>query len=305
MKATTEYLYFRVDFDGLTRQLRNFWAEGSYKKAIDYGLACGLNKEHVEEVIRGKMKMIQDPKGKDGVDGMLEDDNWVPNLSLCQHGKYPDPDDLYKMATESLENNDFIEKVQLSDLQDIGDEIRAAYERWDMEGARKLWGIVDNFPEDIRKQVDIPYARRIAFDQEEVEDVMSGNKARREIMERAGIPSIETYINKQIEREDRPTPEPTTNLDWDNGWLLPNGKFYPCEGGMMEHIWLADRLGKTENEAEKAGWIKLGKGLLGIHICSFKKPTKKQFNFLFDWSEFKPSRQKEYKNFIDFGSFSD
>ena len=303
--STTELLYFRVDFDFLTRQLRDFWAEGSYKHAIDFGLSCGINKEHVEEVIRGKMKMIQDPNGKDGVDGTLEVDDWKPNLNLCHHCKYPDPDEMYQLATESLQKDDFIESVQINDLREIGEEIREAYQNFDMVEARKLWEAVDNFPEDIHKQVDIPYSRKLAFDLVEFEDVMSGNKARRKMADRLGIPSVETYINRELERERRATPDSTTDLNWDNGWLLPNGKFYPCEGGMMEHIWLADRLGKTEEEAEKAGWIKLGKGILGIHICSFKKPTKKQFTFLFDWSEFKKDRQKEYSNFIKFGNFDE
>lgn len=235
---------------------------------------------------------------------MLAQDNWKPNLSICHFCKYPDPNDLYKMAEESLTSDDFINKIRLSDLQDIADEIREAYSRDNMGEARELWGLVDNFPEEIRKQVDIPYSRRIAFDREEFEDVMSGNKARREMRDRLGIPTLEQFINKEKERESRPTPNPTTDLNWDNGWLLPSGKFYPCEGGTMEHIWLADRLGKTEAEAEKAGWIKIGKGMLGIHICGFKKPTKKQFNFLFDWSEFKKERQKEYENFIKFNYFA-
>jgi hypothetical protein len=30
MKSTSKELYFRVDFDGLTKMARDFWAEGEY-----------------------------------------------------------------------------------------------------------------------------------------------------------------------------------------------------------------------------------------------------------------------------------
>jgi heat shock protein HspQ len=303
----TEKLYFRVDFEGLTRQLRDFWAEGSYKHAIDYGKGCGLTKELTEEVIRGKYKMVQDPDGRDGVDGMLAKDDWTPNLNMCHHCKYPDPNELYEIAEQTFELKETVDYARVFNLWGIAEEISLAYKDSDMATARDLWNIVDTFPKEIREQVDIPYSRALAeMTEEEYENAISIEKAKEKKMaELVGIPSIGDYINQELEREKRPTPKPTKNLKWDNGWLLPNGNFYPCEGGTMEHIWLADRLGKTENEAEQAGWIKLGKGMLGIHICAFKKPTKKQFNFLFDWSEFKKDRQKEYENFIKFNCFAD
>lgn len=65
----------------------------------------------------------------------------------------------------------------------------------------------------------------------------------------------------------------------------PDGKFYACLT-RMEHIWLAKQFGKTEKEAEEAGWIKINLGLMNdINILHFKKPTQKQLDTLFDWCQ--------------------
>lgn len=46
----------------------------------------------------------------------------------------------------------------------------------------------------------------------------------------------------------------------DNGWLSPDGRFYPCE--YHQHSWLASMFWKnetetyTENELEQEGWVK-------------------------------------------------
>jgi hypothetical protein len=94
----------------------------------------------------------------------------------------------------------------------------------------------------------------------------------------------EKFIDAQLSLEKRALPKPERPPKSANGWLLPNGKFYPCEN-MMEHIWLADKLGKTEAQAEDLGWVKVGKGLMGYHVLSKRPPTQTQVNRLYEWIE--------------------
>lgn len=96
---------------------------------------------------------------------------------------------------------------------------------------------------------------------------------------------VSAYIAAQIAMEEKSCPPPDTKLEARDGWILPDGKFYPC--GYMEHIWLADKLGKSEPEAEKLGWVKIHHALDGgLYITiNEKRFTQKQQNTLFDWCQ--------------------
>lgn len=71
------------------------------------------------------------------------------------------------------------------------------------------------------------------------------------------------------------------------GWLSPEGKFFVCSYG--EHILTAKRLGSTEPELEKKGWVKIAKSLDGVtHIFGFlgeerAKPTEVQLKLVRDF----------------------
>lgn len=97
--------------------------------------------------------------------------------------------------------------------------------------------------------------------------------------------NIDVYLAHERELSERPAPKPDSTVSADDGWITPDGKFYPC--GYMEHVWLADKLGKEEREAEKAGWVKISHGLEGklyIHKGE-REPTQKQLDTLFDWCQ--------------------
>ena len=54
-------------------------------------------------------------------------------------------------------------------------------------------------------------------------------------------------------------PEQDLTLSSPFGWIDIDGKFYPCDG-YMQHINLAYRFGKTENQLEEVGWVKVAQG---------------------------------------------
>lgn len=84
-------VHFRVDYDGLTQLVRDFWAEGEYTQALAIMTESGISVENAHDVIRGKLKMAPYPEDED--QGWLVPDDWQPNLAACLWGKYPDPND--------------------------------------------------------------------------------------------------------------------------------------------------------------------------------------------------------------------
>lgn len=77
--STTATLCFRVDFSGMTERCREFWAEGKYEhayKVLEEGF--NLSRDQATSVIKGEMKLADDPDGHPGIDGMLLSDSWKP-----------------------------------------------------------------------------------------------------------------------------------------------------------------------------------------------------------------------------------
>jgi len=70
-----------------------------------------------------------------------------------------------------------------------------------------------------------------------------------------------------------------------DGWLSTDGKFYPCEYGEHARLGYAMKIikGRTdvdwENIMEKAGWMKIQKGIAYL----YDKFTAKQRDLVFDW----------------------
>ncbi len=113
-------------------------------------------------------------------------------------------------------------------------------------------------------------------------------------------PKADDSINEIINRGKRDVNKHSKDfIKYKQGWVLPDGKFYPCLVS-MEHIWLANKLGKTEKEAENAGWMKISYSVIGIYVICMKKPTQKQLNTLFDWVEVSESRREAYNLFMEY-----
>ena len=95
---------------------------------------------------------------------------------------------------------------------------------------------------------------------------------------------VDVYLAHEKELETMPAPKPDRTFKSGDGWITPDGKFYPCR--YMEHIWAAHKIaGLEEKDAEKRGWIKLSDNIaMGKKVYEGgKKPTQKQRDTLFDW----------------------
>ena len=313
MKNKAKELYFRVDFDGLTKMARDFWAEGEYARALDYLEACNIPLDKGHDIIRGKLKMAQDPNGKDGVDGIIVKDNWTPNLAYCQHSTYPDPNDLPKMAQDALNYKAERRETNLEKLKKYSDELGEFYQKLDWESVGQLWDLIDALAGLEEEKEEIPWSRKLYKEvienggkipvsrtpKEEGLTTVELKSEWQKIIKFQKENNLNNYSEDILGRDNREAPKPTKDFKkYKQGWVMPDGKFYPCLTS-MEHIWLADKLGKTEKEAEEAGWIKVSYAMLGIYVGCFRKATQKQLDTLFDWMQGSPERELPFETFIE------
>lgn len=237
----TQTVHFTVDPDGITRLIRDMWAEGSYEKALNVlgSMACGvvIPQGIQYDIIRGKKKFANYNGDPDQFCIIV--DNWKP-----RDGDYPDPEPS-KLAA-------FLKKRADEEFK-----VEATTTGFDFTAMKRFGGY------DTIEQM---------------------NQA---LLIQRNISKIDPLadMHSREERERNGKPKPDTELESKAGWILPNGKFYACLTA-MEHVWLASQFGKTEKQAEDAGWIKINHGLLNdTNILHFKPPTQKQLNTLFDWCE--------------------
>ena len=70
------------------------------------------------------------------------------------------------------------------------------------------------------------------------------------------------------------------NFDFDEAWVLPDGRFYGCKFG--EHDVVAQYVfGIPPLQAEKLGWVRI-KNEPPFHLCE-KKYTQAQINTIYDY----------------------
>lgn len=278
------FAHFTVDFDGLTRIVRDFWAEHNFERALSVLIKSHIPEATAHDIIRGKKRMAQDPKGRKGIDGIVVADDWTPNLNHCQHGVYPDPLDLPKLAADGVSSTAELKRIAEERWENahsvIMTQLREAIDENKWDELQELFDAYDLLPAPVRSKHPLPYNRTYLLD--------VAARAKREKERRAkGLPSddpAQLFIDRQLALDKRPTPRPENPPKSGNGWLLPSGKFYPCENP-MEHIWLAGRLGKEEHNAEASGWVKCATGLTGVHVFSKTTPTQAQVNALYKWIE--------------------
>lgn len=285
--------HFTVDFGFLTQTARDFWAEHAFDRAVRLITCSGIPLAIAHDIIRGKKRMAQDPNGREGVDGTVLSDKWKPNLGRCQHGIYPDPDDLPKMAADGANAAaELVREREATDRENMNllfEEIASALNNFNMEEAVRLFERYDELPAKLRKQRPLPYNREFLKG-------VAMKQHREKERERLGLPkvpdAVDQFVDHQIELDTRPKPVPSKDYEAENAWVLPNGGFHALKTS-MEHIWAANKIaGFSERAAEQAGWVKISHGIMGLHIISHEQPTQSQINTLFDWSNSPKAKNK-------------
>lgn len=283
-------VYFKINFEGLTQRIREYWAEGSYSLALSIMVESGIPIGDAHNIIRGKLKMVQDPNGVEGVSGILVDDDWQPNLGICYMGKYPDPEDyqwfrlIYRYGTEGLVELHSLAEWAVNTMNNSIyslDKIRILQE-------------VKKVPEEIFEYFDLPDPRTIHTSELYKPELnldsvdFSTHEAAKDIRHLPGLPSVDQYIKRELELQKLPKPKPDKKFSQPTGAITPDGKFYSC--GWMEHSWLTDAVANlTVEGARKQGWVMITHPMdLPTKYQIFygdKELTQKQIDTLFDWKQ--------------------
>lgn len=236
-----EEVYFKVDFEGMTHLIRDIWSEGRYTVAIDILDSMNIPPEFHEDIIHGKLKIIQDPDGIEGVTGTLAHDNWKVNLDQCAFGFYPKFIDMPNMAEKMVTYYREYESKVIRDARMLYNDYMESFHALDKE---RMANEFFQYPERIQEEID-----------------PDGNVVNGRFMPllpnpRLNLPSVEEFVERQLELDKIETVEPDPNFKSKYGIITDDGKFYGC--GWMEHDWLCNRLGKSKDDAMNV-WIIISK----------------------------------------------
>lgn len=317
-----EALHFTVDPDGFTERVREFWTEGrtgfSLNLLVD---GMGMTLDQALSVAMGQKKLASE----DGTNFALVDDNTKITPAIQVHNMVELLNRLDKLEQESKklsEINRFRSIIYASSSSRVakrgpwsGRKIVGTPVGWipphyvvdflathlgepSTEEWNEFW---EEFGDEIRDEMDEVGGTLLNLNPgESVAQARAAGvgpakprKSEAEYDEELAnqwskdtCTNVDIYLAHQRQLERMPKPKPESSLKSEDGWIIPDGKFYPCR--YMEHIWLADKIaGVEEKDAEKRGWIKISNAIgMGLHIYKGdREPTQRQLNTLFDWCE--------------------
>jgi hypothetical protein len=259
--VTTKTLHFSVRGDDLTRLVRDLWVSEP-ECAIDVMRSAfpKMGDNDVLDVLSGRQRL-------DGVNDLrlLPDD-----AGKSWRGRpLPSPIEQIRKLVADVAHRD-------AALSEARDEIADATIGYAGKCASP-WGLI-NIPRSVYLRTPSPSGWRdgVSVSWEEFEkrfpDLVEEAKDHRVETESAMLarghwsklqadtltdpPSLPSATGVLDAILNRPTvcPKPDSTMTPLNGWLSPDGKFYPC--GFMGHCNLAELLGKTEEQLERA-WVKI------------------------------------------------
>ena len=247
----TKIVHFSIEGEWLTDFIRQGWSEGRYEWTMETLKYSGCPREYHNDVLRGKLKMV-------GVNELrLEADDWHPDLSDCHLGTYPDPDDIFAMASDG-------ENYKKLYFQRLSMDYYTTKQRWDMYRLDRadLQYYIRTFPEEF--VLTLPERDRemwmVSTGKEEFRYGDIAEQLQDNALEVAKlgmqVPTVDEFIERErmLEEKEQPRPDRSCSSNW--GWILPNGDFYPCL--YWEHDWLVGTFDKTVGQAENEGWIRVG-----------------------------------------------
>lgn len=294
--ATTK-IGFKIHGDYLTNLVRSFWVEGEPMKALEI-MESGfptVSPIHRMDVCLGKKKLV-------GVNDLtlVADDatehNGLPLITLEEHyrrreaaivereadsvaraemaegmtEKIPSPWGLVEVPCSMLERN--YSKGNGTPFQfrvDAGSDYDAALDRFE-----RL------FPDAVR---DARTRTEMLMEERRQQDALRAAGVNPEQLK-----ALQGNLYDVVGPALKPPPV-DVEMNSLNGWLLPDGDYYPCR--YFGHIALADALGATEGEAEKT-WVKISnseESPLGVQRGDIYPPpggvTQAQLDAIFVWCE--------------------
>jgi hypothetical protein len=279
--------HFKITGEGLTRIVRDLWSEEEYKKAITIlmeGLKGGITEDLAVLVCTGKKKLVGDESGMEVEDDNIGEQNGI-KISILE-------------TITRLKNK---HKKQEDEIKDWRNETHRIPSPWGLieiphsiylKVGKKNW--INKVIKDSEITWDDPF-----FDQyKKLEgDYKQGNVF---AMESTSLTNEnnEIFIRKDDEIDDvalpaaieeNQPPKIDNTLSALNGYIAPNGDFYPCQK-YAQHKYVAQDLEKTEIQLDNEGWVKISDSQDNFSVdkkrpdfICMKKLTQSQINTLYDW----------------------
>lgn len=249
--SDTETVFFSIDGEWLTNQVRSLWAaEQEPIKAMTI-LRDGFPDMEEQDrlaILMGHKKLVG--SSRDGLDLLEDDATEIDGFSL------------------SLD--------AVLRQQDNSDEV----DRW-----RDLFELATDQTEQVASPaglVKIPRRKNRAYRRGEV--TIDDIPYRENRFGPTALPSKREPQEGEPEEEPLELPTPDDHISHHYGWLTPDGKFYRC--GWMEHLYIVGCFDMTGEQAEQAGWIKISDkyawSTYHLHGTG-RPPTQRQIDLVFDW----------------------
>lgn len=307
-RTFTSTARFVVTGEFITRQARTLWQEGEYRKALDLLECCeGIDMNQCIAILMGRNAL----DGQND-DVRLIEDQWQPPdgyLSfydvLTAAGQMPELAQRRRAEAQEIATRLARLEQQTLDWCDGDDAselaiMRPAIVRL-MQGEEEADALIAEARETLRRTSEgatLAETHRGAFPDYTRQTApridplqMVAHMARTQLMLSGMDPDSVPTVDALLHRGGHIVPKVCGDMSETSGWLLPDGKYYPC--GPMEHVGLAETLlegdpsseANSERLAEQKGWIKLSKSATGFHCTATRKPTKKQLTKLWDYAE--------------------
>ena len=260
---------FRINFDWGTNLVRDLWAEGRYSTALETLRDFGVPDECHAPIIHGAMRMVQDPDGRDGVDGMTVEDNWNADLGRCHHGLYPEYTDIWDVALNSMKYKAlYINEMKPKLRMMLDQRERNEWERgaWADEQERIISAIPDEVYEALfTSKSELGVGARVGNPAPflQVDDMLDQYVSSTLAAEKAHVEP------QEFEWKLQPNPLLGGESYYVEGWLSPGGLWYP-HGYGQHGLWaskLCDEFGTSEDGLSDQDAL-LSHGWLSLHAAT-------------------------------------
>lgn len=227
-------LHFTVNFQHLTKLARDEWCAGNFDWALDLLMSMDLTRAHANDVLNGQYCLAQAPDGRKGIDGTLLPDTWQPSNEHCAYGQFINPD-TYQIGTGNILRQGMAHIAKTRRF--LIHTLNAINQTTDVIARRELIRSLETIAPRDWVDCGVPYAlmfvdNRITVNLNLVADllVQVPKKPKQYGLLDSDLQDV------LLEEELQALPHPTSVSTSKNGFITPNGKFYPCR--YMEHATL-------------------------------------------------------------------
>ncbi len=275
--TTTETVCFKITGEFVTRHCRDLWVEGSYDAALRFLEVSlpSMPRSNAEDVITGKSKLV-------GVNDLcLEADNATEHRGMkllsvreafAKVAANQEAERLEKRVLVAIANEDYVVMASPWGRLKVPRPLTIPNPKRSYRGVTRIIGMDwDEFERRYHGIVqDAIDEREAAKSLESTHQMLNGMRRELNAAEANEKAAIDRGVSPLLALIDpalmpaaqalfaAPLKEPPPvdrEMASPNGWLSPDGKFYPC--GFMGHVRLAAVLHKDGEPGLERAWVKI------------------------------------------------